>query len=288
MKIIIAGYDKMLAALINGVMDNGHEVVGVIRADRVRYDFFTLFFKDIFAPSKDISYIKSKKLSEIKTKSVNTKKFRDEIVKRGADLVLVGSWGEKFSNETLDIPKYGVINCHPSLLPKHRGANPYFWQIYSNDEKAGVTFHFMNEKYDSGEILMQASFDIMPYMTGGSLKTKACKVAEIMLKELLDDLEQNMIIPVKQDETEATYDKYDESLRLIDFNYEPPLCLHNKVRGLRPFVYPIAVYKERIYKVKHSELKLEKNKVKGKYELKKEGRYLFAFYKDCTLKLTLL
>jgi len=285
LKVIIAGYDKMLAALINGVLDSGNEVKGVIRIDRVKYNRFTLFLKDIFAPSKDLSYIKSKNIKEIKTNSVNSKKFRDFLVKSGADVVLVGSWSEKFSIETIEIPKFGVINCHPSLLPNHRGANPYFWQIYSGDKRAGVTFHFMDENFDSGEILMQGAFDITDSMTGGSLRIKTCKVAEVMLQQLLKDLEEDSIIPVKQDETKANYDLWEENLRFVDLNLEPPFKIHNKIRGLRPFLYPLINYKNRVYKIGHSEFREEKNEETGVF---KEGKFLIVKYENATLKLTLV
>lgn len=284
LKVIIAGYDKMLAALINGAIDNGHEVVGVIRIDRVKYNRFTLFFKDIFAPSKDYSYLKSKNIKEIKANSVNSKKFKDFVLSSKADVILVGSWSEKFSIETIELPKYGTINCHPSLLPKHRGANPYFWQIYSGDTKAGITFHFMDEKFDSGEILMQGSFDITPYMTGGILKTKTCKVAEVMVGQLLGDLEEDNIIPIKQDETKATYDKWTSDLRVVDFSKEPPFVIHNKIRGMRPFSYPLVTHNKITYRIKHSELIIEKNNETG---IVKNGKYLFAKYPEVTLKLTL-
>lgn len=284
LKVIIAGYDKMLAALINGAIDNGHKVVGVIRIDRVKYNRFTLFFKDIFAPSKDYSYLKSKNIKEIKANSVNSKKFKDFVLSSKADVILVGSWSEKFSIETIELPKYGTINCHPSLLPKHRGANPYFWQIYSGDTKAGITFHFMDEKFDSGEILMQGSFDITPYMTGGILKTKTCKVAEVMVGQLLGDLEEDNIIPIKQDETKATYDKWTSDLRVVDFSKEPPFVIHNKIRGMRPFSYPLVTHNKITYRIKHSELIIEKNNETG---IVKNGKYLFAKYPEVTLKLTL-
>ncbi len=288
LKVIIAGYDKMLAALINGVIDNGHELLGVIRIDRVRYNPFTLFFKDIFAPSKDISYLKSKNIKEIKARSVNSKKFREFVKNSGADLILVGSWSEKFSIETIELPRYGTINCHPSLLPNHRGANPYFWQIYSGDNRAGVTFHFMDEKFDTGEILMQGAFDIEPFMTGGILKTKTCKVAEVMAGQLLDDLEENLIIPVKQDEAKATYDRWSEDLRYIDFDREPPHSIHNKIRGLRPFCYPLVNYGGILRKIGHSELIIQNNDIKEKYSIEKQGKFLIVKYKDITLKLTLV
>ena len=90
--------------------------------------------------------------------SVNSKKFRDFVIESKADVILVGSWSEKFGIDTLELTKYGVINCHPSLLPLHRGANPYFWQIYSGDKKAGVTFHLMDENFDTGDILLQKTW----------------------------------------------------------------------------------------------------------------------------------
>ena len=74
----------------------------------------------------------------------------------------------------------------------------------------------MNEKLDAGEILMQGSFDITLNMTGGSLKTKTCKVAEIMVGQLLGDLEEDNIIPVKQDESKAVYDRWEEDLRFVE------------------------------------------------------------------------
>ena len=286
MKVIIAGYDKMLASLVNGTLDNGHEIVGVMRIDRVKYNLFTLFFKDIFIPSKDFSYIRSKNLKEIKANSVNSKKFRDFVIESKADVILVGSWSEKFGIDTLELTKYGVINCHPSLLPLHRGPNPYFWQIYSGDKKAGVTFHLMDENYDSGEILMQGSFDIEPNMTGGSLRIKTAKVAEIMLGQLLGDLgEENSVIPVKQNEEKATYDSWNSALRIVNLKEEAPLCIHNKIRGLRGFCHPVINFKNHVYKIKRSELIKEQNSC---FLVEKTGKIIIARYLECTLKLTLL
>ena len=110
MNIVVAGYDKMLAALISGAKLKGHNILGVFRIDRVKYSKFTLFFKDIFAPSVDYSFIKSHNLYDIKAKSVNSKEFINEIKHLNPDVILVGSWSEKFGAEILNIPKYGIIN----------------------------------------------------------------------------------------------------------------------------------------------------------------------------------
>ncbi len=262
MNIVVAGYDKMFAALISGAKLRGHNVIGVFRIDRVRYSNFTLFFKDIFAPSMDFSFIKSHKLNDIKANSVNSKKFINGIKKLNPDAILVGSWSEKFCDEILNIPKFGVINCHPSLLPAHRGANPYFWAIYSGDKKTGITFHKMNEKFDAGDILMQASFDIDPHITGGALKNKAAKVAELMTGELLDDLEHNRIIPLAQDNTKAQYDKYPyEGIDIVDFS-ESAQKTYDKIRGLKPWGYCSCVLNtpsKKVYRIKSAKIITDKS-----------------------------
>ena len=135
-KVVIVGYDKMLYSLIEGVQSRGDEILGVFRLDRIRNSRFKLFFKDIFNPSKDYTVIKSKKLYDIKGNSVNGDKFYQEIEKLNPDMIIVGSWSEKFKSDILNLVP--CINFHPALLPKNRGANPYFWSIYLNQKVSGL------------------------------------------------------------------------------------------------------------------------------------------------------
>ena len=125
MRIVIVGYGKMLAALVSGAktitgnkgsenQSKGHEIVGALRVDRVKYSNFTLFFKDIFAPSIDYSFLKSHKIHDIKAKSVNSKEFINQLKRLNPDVILVGSWSEKFGREILSLQnknflKYGIM-----------------------------------------------------------------------------------------------------------------------------------------------------------------------------------
>jgi len=259
MRVVVIGYGKMLAALISGAKSSinngsGQEIVGALRIDRVKYSRFTLFLKDIFAPSKDYSFIKSHKIYDIKAPSVNSKEFIKEIEKLSPDIILVGSWSEKIAPGVLRLPKFGVVNCHPSLLPKHRGANPYFWAIYSGDEKTGVTFHLMDENFDTGKILMQAAFKIDPDMTGGDLKDRAANIARLMTGELLSDIQNNKIIPVLQDENEASYDKYPyEGIDFIDFK-ESAKKVYDRIRALKPWADCFCKIEERVCKIKRAKI----------------------------------
>ena len=124
-KVILVGYGKMLYSLIKGIDRKHHEILGVLRVDRVQYSNFHLFFKDIFNPSRDYTIIKYEKLKDIKADSVNSKAFLKAVQKLKPDMIIVGSWGEKFGKDILKtVP---CINFHPALLPKNRGTNPYFW-----------------------------------------------------------------------------------------------------------------------------------------------------------------
>jgi len=266
LKVIVVGYDKMLSSLVTGAIEAGHKVVGVLRCDRYRYPAPLLFIKDIFAPSIDFSFLKSYKIYDIKAKSVNSKAFKREFKKLGADIILVGSWGEKLNRSVLDLPELGCVNCHPSLLPQNRGPNPYFWAIYQGKERTGITFHLMEEKYDRGKILAQAGVELPEDMNAGELKNRLCQVAKLLVGQLLSELEGGVVVPVPQDENCASYEPTLEAKDvLIDFNrsvrdvknhirallgMQPPYC---KIDGI--------FYKIRNYAVFEDERKFKKSRV---------------------------
>ena len=91
LRVLVVGYDKMLNALISGSVYSGHKVVGALRCDRVNYSKFTLFLKDIFAPSHDYSLLKAFGVYDIKAPSINSEEFVKEFKKLEPDVILVGS-----------------------------------------------------------------------------------------------------------------------------------------------------------------------------------------------------
>lgn len=210
LKVVIVGYGEMFLNLIAATLDANCEIVGVLRKGRH-------FLKDIFNPSLEYNYIKSYNLHEIKAKGVNTPEFRKQLLKLNPDIMLVGSWGEKFEKATYDIPKIATINAHPSLLPKYRGPNPYFWNIKNREDVSGVTFHLMTDGYDTGAILAQEEVKIYPSDTGKSLKQRTVLTARGAACELLKDLSEDIIIPLQQREDKASYYSHPEGLEL-DFN----------------------------------------------------------------------
>ena len=218
LKVVIIGYGSMLTNLIAGALDANCNIVGILRKDMIKYPQFVRKIKDLFNPSTEYNYIKSYNLPEIEgVKSVNEEKFRKKLIKLNPDIILVGSWGEKIRKETYSIPKIASVNVHPSLLPKYRGPNPYFWVIKNMEQETGVTFHLIDENYDTGPILAQEIIKIFPSDTGESLKQKVVLTARGVCCELLKTLKEDLIIPLKQNEEKASYYSYPEELGL-NFN----------------------------------------------------------------------
>lgn len=205
LKVVIIGYGEMFTNLIAGTLDSGSEIVGVFRKDMIKYPSFWRKIRDILNPSLEYNYIKSYNLHEIEAKGVNTKEFKHALLKLNPDIILVGSWGEKFSKEIYDLPRIAAINAHPSLLPKYRGPNPYFWTIRNREQVSGVTFHLIDKDLDTGAILAQEEIKIYPSDTGKSLKERTVLVARGVVCELLKDLGEDIIIPLTQREDKASY-----------------------------------------------------------------------------------
>lgn len=264
MKIVIIGYDQMFSNIILGTLASGHKVVGVFRHERLSLHPFFLFFKDIFAPSKDFSFIKSLGLNEIKAKSVNSNKFKNELLKLEPDIIIVGSWSEKFKKPIINLPKIGTINCHPSLLPKYRGPNPYIRVIMNGEQETGITLHLMDEKFDTGPVLLQKKLKIIQGTngdTGESLKNKCCNLAKSAVCELLQSMDEGIVIPIEQNKKEASYyPQISEKDVLLDFRMTAEE-LDRKLRALSPWQPAFLPHKRTFLKVKSHKIYENRTKI---------------------------
>lgn len=254
LKAVIVGYGEMATSLMLGAIEAGHEVVGVFRYERVEHHPVILTLKDLFFPSDFHLLAHNKKIYDIKARSVNSNKYKYEILKLNPDVVLVGSWGEKFKKSAIILPRLGTINCHPSMLPKYRGPNPYMSTIYMGEESTGVSFHLMSEKLDEGEILLQKEVPILHDDTGYSLKMRCCKEARDLTKELFDGLLNATLMPKKQNENEASYfPRITNKNIYINFS-KPCEVIYNKIRAFRPWLYSYVRIPQGFLQVKHSRI----------------------------------
>lgn len=121
------------------------------------------------------------------------------------DAIVVVAYGQILPVEILEIPRYGCINLHGSLLPKYRGAAPIQWAIIKGEKKTGVTTILMDSGMDTGVILLQKEIDIDPEDTAGTLSKKLSSIGADLLLKTIKGLEMGEIKPRPQDHSLATY-----------------------------------------------------------------------------------
>lgn len=247
LKVVIIGYGEMLANLIAGALDAKCKIVGVLRYETVKYNSLRNKIRDFVAPSVDYSYIKSYNINDIKVKSVNSEEFKKEILRLNPDVILVGTWSEKLKKEIINLPKIAFINTHPSLLPKYRGPNPYLEVIRNQELKTGITFHLMDENYDSGAILLQREVEVQKYDTSKELKERIIRKIREAVGELLLNLDDDFIIPLVQNEDKATYYPHIKSEDvMLDFDKSAEeISAH--IRALHPWYRCFFEYKNQFF-----------------------------------------
>jgi methionyl-tRNA formyltransferase len=135
----------------------------------------------------------------------------------------------------LDIPKFGTINLHASLLPKYRGANPIQAPIINGDKFTGITTMLTEIGIDTGSIVLQKVIEIIENMTSVELSEIISKLSPELIYESIVGLYNEKIKPVPQKDEEATHaPKVTKDDGIIDWS-EPAIKIHNKVRGLKPW-----------------------------------------------------
>ena len=150
-------------------------------------------------------------------------------------MIIVAAYGKILPEEILEIPKYGCLNVHPSLLPKYRGPSPIQSVILNGDKKTGVTIILMDEKIDHGPILNRRTLEIGENETGESLINKLADLGANLLMETVTKWIKKIIKPEPQDETEATYTRI---LRKEDgmINWKKPAeDLEKEIRAYSPW-----------------------------------------------------
>ena len=151
------------------------------------------------------------------------------------ELIVVSAFGQLLPKEVLEIPDYGCVNIHASLLPRFRGASPVQWAILSGDKESGVTTMQMDEGLDTGDILLQESVPLAKDETGGSLFEKLSKLGGKLILETIDGLERGTIQRRRQPEEGALrVGLLKKSSGLLNWN-EPSDRLERRIRALNPW-----------------------------------------------------
>ncbi len=150
------------------------------------------------------------------------------------DVIVTCAFGQILSQEIIDIPKYGVINIHASLLPKYRGASPIHYAILNGENQTGITVMRTDAGIDTGDIIISRSTDIKETETCGELFDRLKFIGAEMIITALDLIESGRAKYLKQDESLATYSKIiKKEMALIDFNKSSEQVV-NQIRAFNP------------------------------------------------------
>ncbi len=250
MDIVYMGTPDFAVGALKSVIEAGHNVKLVVtQPDKVR------------GRGKEVSFSPVKELAlEYGIEVFQPVKIRaEENVEKlrsiKADIYIVAAFGQILSEEILNIPKYGCVNIHASLLPKYRGAAPIQWCILNGETKTGVTIMQMDKGVDTGDILLQKEIAIDKKETGESLFDRLAKLGSTAIIEALDDIEKGRAKPVKQDESIASHvGMLKKDMGLIDWK-EDAAKIERYVRGLNSWPSAYTYHNGKMLKVWDADVK---------------------------------
>lgn len=244
MRIIFMGTPDFAAGALKALIGAGHEITAVYTQ-----------------PDRQKGRGKEVQMSPVKTLALahhipvyqpQKIKAAEEVARLKtipADIYVVAAFGQILSQEILDIPKYGCLNIHASLLPKYRGAAPIQWAVIDGEEKTGVTIQQMSIGVDCGDILYTKECVIEPKETGASLFDKLMVLGAEAIVETLPLLEAGKLTPVPQDPEKGTYaKKLTKELGNLDFT-KSAAELERLIRGLNSWPSAYTVFRGRQLKL---------------------------------------
>lgn len=187
------------------------------------------------------------------------------------DLVILAAYGQIIPKDILDIPKFGFLNVHPSLLPKYRGSSPIQFTVLNGEKKSGVTIILMDEKIDHGPIISQKSLEIKEQETSETLHDKLAQLGARLLLETIPKWVKGLIKPEEQDDVQATFTRIllKEDGK-IDWK-KPVELLEREIRAFHPWPgsYIIWENKDKLIKIKILKARTFKSPDKIKYPIGK-------------------
>ena len=230
MKVIFMGTPDFAAASLEALIGSEHEILAVVtQPDKPKGRKGEL----TSPPVKTIAVENGIKVYQ--PVKVREAEFVEIIRGYKPDVIVVIAFGQIIPESILEIPKYGCVNIHGSLLPKYRGAAPIQWAVLDGEKESGVTSMLMDKGIDTGDILLKKSIKLAEDETSGSLFDKLMALGAETLLETLEGLEKGSITPEKQGDSPTDYAKMlTKEMGLIDFS-RTAAELDCFVRGMNPW-----------------------------------------------------
>lgn len=256
MRIVFMGTPDFAVESLNAIYNAGYEILGVVtNPDKPK----GRGMKMIDSPVKEFAVEHNLKVYQpIKIK--NNEEFYNEMYNLKPDLFCVVAYGKILPNDILEIPKYGAINVHGSLLPKYRGAAPIQMAVINGDEETGVTTMFMDAGMDTGDMILSEKVKIGDDETTGELWDRLSKIGARLLVKTLEKIEKEtnnketienikeLVGARKQGDNFTVAPMLTKEMAEIDWN-KTGREIHNLVRGLSPKIGAYTFYNGKKIKI---------------------------------------
>lgn len=230
MRIVFMGTPDFAVGSLQALCESGkHEILAVVtQPDRPKGRGNKL----LQTPVKE--YALAQGLTVYQPQKVKTLEFVELLHGLQPELIVVAAFGQFLSKEILELPKYGCINVHASLLPKYRGAAPIQYAIIKGEKESGVTIMQMDIGMDTGAMLDKVVVPIAENTTMGELHDALREQGATLLLEVIDKIATGTAVAEPQDDAQATYATLlDRSMEHIDWS-KTAQEVHNLIRGFNP------------------------------------------------------
>lgn len=248
MRIVFMGTPDFAAASLKKLIDKKYDIAAVFtQPDKPRDRGMKLSY----SPVKELAL-------ENNIPVYQPTKLRDgtatELIKSlRPDILVVVAYGRILPDDMLEVPKYGAINVHASLLPKYRGAAPIQWAVLNGDKITGVTTMYLASEMDTGDIIYTSETEIGEFETSGELFDRLMVMGAELLDRTLRDIEAGTAPRTQQDHSKASYVKMlDKSLSPIEWAKTPREII-KQIYGLQPWPVATAELDGKVFKIYSAE-----------------------------------
>ena len=229
MRILFMGTAEFAVPTLEAIIKSGYQVVSVVtQPDRP----FGRGLKLRSSPVKEkaLQY----QLPVLTPESVKDQNILNQFIQLAPEVIVVVAYGKILPPTLLEIPKFGCINVHGSLLPKYRGAAPIQWTLICGETETGITTMYINDKMDEGDIIFQEKISILPEDNYGTLSIRLAQLGGQLILKTLSAIEQISAPRIPQNHQEATYaPKIKNTDGQVDWN-QPAIEIINLIRGVTP------------------------------------------------------
>ena len=229
MNIVFMGTPDFAKESLEAIYKAGHNIMAVVtNPDRPKGRGMKLIPSEVkeYAMGKDLKIYQPLKIKEL----------TEELKTINPDVICVVAYGKILPRKILEIPKFGCINVHASLLPKYRGAAPIQWAVLNGDKVTGISTMYMDKGMDTGDIILKEEVTIGEDETTGELWERLSKIGGELLVQTLEKLEEGTAPREKQSEDFTVAPMLSKEMSKIDWETKTAQEIKNLVRGLNPIM----------------------------------------------------